>query len=204
MISLQTIHWSKLTFFVLSGSVGIFFSSHALVIVSLALLVLILFERHLKINIPSGIAGIFVAFIVLSLILGSYFNFYEKFPWWDDLLHAFYGAAFALVGFLIIQYISTKRNIENDILIICLFSFCFSVAFGALWEIYEFAYDQFFSGNMQRTDQGTGVTDTMNDIILESSSAFLVNVFIYFYIASGTKNWVGKIWESFLKVNTNT
>lgn len=204
MISLQTIHWSKLTFFILSGSIGIFFSSHALVIVSLALLVLILFERHINIKIPSGMASIFVGFIIFSLVLGSYFNFYEKFLWWDDLLHAFYGAAFALVGFLIIQYISTKRKIKNDILIICLFSFCFSVTFGAIWEIYEFAYDQFFNGNMQRTDQGNGVNDTMNDIILESLAALLVNVFIYIYIASGTKNWVGKIWESFLKVNTNT
>lgn len=201
MKRLHFIHFSKLSFFFLSAGLGVFFQSEALIIIALALLGLILFEHNLEIKIPSGMAIVFVGFIIFSLVFGSYWNFYERFSWWDDMLHGFYGGAFALIGFLLIQYISVRHGIKNSTFIICVFSFCFSVAFGAIWEIYEFSYDQLTGGNMQKTNQGNGVTDTMNDIILESIAALIVNIFIYFYIASGTQNWVGRVWQSFLKLN---
>lgn len=198
---LNIFHWSKLTLCLIALGLGIFFRSTPFIIVSIALLFLIRFEKRLKIKIPTGFSTTFILFIIFSLVLGSHYNFYERFSWWDDVLHAFYGAAFALIGFLVIQYISTRRGIENDALIICLFSFCFSVTFGVIWEIYEFSYDTITDGNMQSTEIGRGVNDTMHDLILESSSAFILNIFIYLYIKSGADNIVGLVWEDFLKVN---
>ncbi len=197
------VRFTKLTFFILCLGVGVILNSPPLAIISFSILFLILLEKQLSIKIPSGIASIFIGFIIASLVLGSYFDFYERFLWWDDLLHGFYGAAFALVGFILIQYVSSIRGIKNDALIVCLFSLCFSIACGAIWEIYEFAYDQFTGGNMQRTDQANGVTDTMHDIILESGAAFIVNVYIYLYITTGVQNWVSRIWEDFLNYNKN-
>ena len=147
------IQLTKITFFGICAIFGIFLQSTPLIIVSAALGFLLLFERYIQIQIPASMSIIFVLFIVFALVLGSYFDFYEKFLWWDDLLHGFYGAAFAFLGYLLIQHISYKRGISNDILVICLFSLCFSIAFGALWEVYEFTYDTLFDGNMQRTDQ---------------------------------------------------
>ena len=198
---LNAFHWSKLTLCLVALGLGVFFHSAPFIIVSLALLFLIRFEKRLKIKIPTGLATTFVLFIIFSLVLGSHYNFYERFSWWDDVLHAFYGAAFALIGFIIIQFISIRRGIENDAFIICLFSFCFSVTFGVIWEIYEFSYDSFTGGNMQRTEYGRGVNDTMHDLILESSSAFVLNIFIYLYIASGADNLITRVWEDFLKIN---
>lgn len=196
--------WTKRTFFFVSFGLGIFFGSMPLIIISGAFLLLISVERQLKIYIPTSIAVITVLFIIVSLVLGSYFDFYERFTWLDDLLHTFYGAAFAVIGFIIIQYLSIKRGVKNDILIVCLFSFCFAVAGGALWEIYEFTYDQITGGNMQRVNFGTGVTDTMHDIIVETIAAAVVNLYIYAYLKSGTKNWVARMAEDFISSNIQT
>lgn len=193
---------TKAGYFLICIGLGFWFRSPALFIISFALLLLIVFERQAKIKIPSSLGIIFTGFIICSLYLGSYLNFYERFLWWDDLLHAFYGGAFALIGFILINWLSNARGIQNDILIICLFSFCFAVAVGAIWEIYEYAFDSLTGGNMQRTDQGSGVTDTMNDIILESSTALIVNIYIYAYIKTGAQNWVGRIYENFRNTNS--
>ncbi|MBK1830687.1 hypothetical protein JIN77_08115 [Verrucomicrobiaceae bacterium R5-34] len=197
----KTFHWSKLTVTLAALVVAILVKSTPVMIVSACFLGLIAFERRLDILVPRGLALAFMIFCICSLVLGSYYNFYEKFSWWDDMLHAFYGGAFALIGFLFIQYLSYKRGVENDVLIICMFSFCFSVTFGAIWEIYEYSYDILTGGNMQRTEVGRGVDDTMHDIILESSSALVLNIFIYIYLRSGAHNVVGRVWESFLELN---
>lgn len=197
----HAIRWTKRGFFLVSLGLAIFLQSIPLAIISGAFLLLLSVERYFKIYIPVGLSVVTVLFIIVSLVFGSYFNFYERFAWLDDILHAFYGAAFAVIGFIIIQYLSVRRGITNDILIVCLFSFCFAVAGGAIWEIYEFGYDVLADGNMQRTDVGNGVTDTMSDIILETSAALVVNVYIYLYLKTGAKNWVSRLTDSFLASN---
>ncbi|BDS05646.1 hypothetical protein NT6N_06860 [Oceaniferula spumae] len=198
---LRTFHWSKLTVTLAALVLSILVKSEPGIIISASFLFLLSFQKRLNIHIPRGMAVTFMVFCICSLVLGSYYDFYEKFSWWDDMLHGFYGAAFALIGFLFIQYLSYKRGIENEVLIVCLFSFCFSVTFGAMWEIYEFTYDQITGGNMQRVEVGRGVDDTMHDIILESGSALVLNIFIYIYLRSGADNLIGRVWESFLKLN---
>lgn len=198
---LFVIRSTKITFFIVSAIAGALLQSPGLICIAIGLLFLLTLENRLDVKIPSGIATVFILFIILSLFLGSYHNFYERFPWWDDALHIFYGAGFALIGFIIIEFLSKKRRIQNDILVICLFSFCFSVAFGAIWEIYEFMYDTWLGGNMQRTDQGSGVSDTMNDIILESFAALAVNIYIYIYVRTGARNWISNVSNEFITLN---
>ncbi len=129
---------------------GILFGNMPFVIIAASLALISVFEKYLQIKIPNSFSMAFVIFMILSLILGSYANFYEKFLWWDDMLHFGYGIGFAIIGYLCIYFLSYKKGIQNHILIIVAFSFCFSVAFGAVWEIYEYAMDTYFGMNMQR------------------------------------------------------
>ncbi len=99
-----------------------------LIIIGASLLILVVSEKYLKIKIPLSFTIIFVVFMVLCLLLGSWLDFYEKFPWWDDLLHFSYGIGFSFVGYLIIYIIFQKNNLEDNIGIIILFSFCFTIA----------------------------------------------------------------------------
>lgn len=195
---LLLIHWTKVTFLLISAIAGALLQAPLLMLIAVSLLFLLALENRLHVIIPSGIATIFILFIICSLYLGSYHNFYERYSWWDDALHTFYGAAFALIGFIVIEFLSAKRGIRNDMLIICLFSFCFSVAFGAMWEIYEFMHDTLLGGNMQRIDQGNGVSDTMIDLMLGSLAALIVNIYFYLYVKTGARNWITTIAQPFI------
>src|SRR5690554_6094428 len=84
------VFWTKSSIFLLSLLAGIVLKSMGLMIVSSALFLLLFIERTTRLKIPSGIAVVFVLFVVLSLFLGSYYNFYERYYWWDSVLHAFY------------------------------------------------------------------------------------------------------------------
>ena len=51
-----------------------------------------------------------------------------------------------------------------------LFSFCFAITMGTIWEIYEFGLDQVFGLYMQRS----GIVDTMTDLMVDTVGAFFV------------------------------
>ena len=57
-------------------------------------------------------------------------------------------------------------------------SFSFAITIGALWEIFEFAMDQVFGLNMQKT----GLVDTMWDLIVDTLGAGLGATAGFFYL----------------------
>ena len=140
----SVLRFTKAGLFLILFYAGIFFRSTPFITISASLWVLTLFERYLNIKIPTSFSIVFVVFVVLSLVLWSYADFYEKFPWWDDMLHFSYCIWFSLIWYLIIYYLYYKKWVENDIFITVAFSFCFTVAFWAIWEIYEYSIDSFF------------------------------------------------------------
>lgn len=193
--------FTKIWLCVLALWFGIFFKSMGLIIIGASLLILVVSEKYLKIKIPLSFTIIFVVFMVLCLLLGSWLDFYEKFPWWDDLLHFSYGIGFSFVGYLIIYIIFQKNNLEDNIGIIILFSFCFTIAVWAMWEIYEFLGDSWWGFNMQSTEIWRWVNDTMHDIILATVASIIVNTYVYLYLKLHQKNWIWKLTDSFLKEN---
>ncbi len=190
----------KTTLFLILFLVWIFFKSVPFVIVSLAFASLSFFERYLKIKIPTSFSFCFVVFVILSLVLGSYWWFYEKFSWWDDMLHFSYWVGFSVIWYLLILVMWRKAWIEKHYVLIVIFSFCFSVCFWAIWEIYEYCADLFFWLNMQKTIE-YGIHDTMWDLILETFAALLTNIYIAAYLKSKKENWIWKITKDFFKLN---
>ena len=96
-------------------------------------------------------------------------------------------------GFTLVTILndSEKVSVTLSPLFVCLFAFCFALAVGAVWEIYEFTGDSFFGLNMQkfRTADGTlligraALSDTMKDIIIDSVGAFIVVIIGYFTLS---------------------
>lgn len=192
---------TKFSLFIITFWLWVFLKTIPLIILSAAFLILVLFEKRLKVKIPFSISTIFVLFMIATLTLWSYYDFYEKFSWWDDILHFFYGFWFSFIWYIIIQYISIKKWIQNEIFIVIIFSFCFSVSWWAIWEIYEYLIDTYFWMNMQRTEIWTWVTDTMHDIILETFAALITNIYIYIYLKFEKHNWISKLEKDFIKLN---
>lgn len=131
-------------------------------------------------------------FVLSALVAGELFGAYENFWWWDDALHTFAGVIIGLVGLLSIYYFNSKHTMDISPLFVAVFVFCFAMAMGAVWEIFEFAMDLLFGLNMQRWDmptgsivigaeyQGMGLRDTMSDIITSVVGSSVAAVFSYF------------------------
>lgn len=154
------------------GSLGM--SMLTLIFLSLPFLI----ERRFKLEFPREFLGVLLLFFYASMFLGTANHFYVRFWWWDKMLHGFSGIIFANLGYLFAMYLQSNEKVSSGLnrLLVALFSFCFSVASGAVWEIYEFSMDQIF-GTLY---QGIGINDTMTDIIADTLGALLFAIFLYY------------------------
>lgn len=154
-----------------------------------------------RVRFGSGMKIAIVLFIFGSELLGEIRSFYEIIPWWDNLLHSVSGVILGLVGFMLVYSLneSEKSSVNLSPVFVSLFAFCFALACGALWEIFEFSGDRLFNMDMQkfRPPKGTtelvtdtwrydaGLIDTMTDIIMDAVSAFAVSVLGFIKIKAG-------------------
>lgn len=149
-------------------------------------------ERSWSIDIPNYMEVIYFVFLYCAIYLGEVRNFYYLIPRWDTILHAFSGAMLGALGFTLVSILneSEKVRISLSPVFVSLFAFCFALASGALWEIYEFTFDGLLSLNMQKFALADGtllvgrmaLTDTMEDIIVDAVSALIIVVIGYFTI----------------------
>jgi hypothetical protein len=137
-----------------------------------------MFERKYKINLPIEFEFIIILFLYASLFLGELHGYYTKFWWWDVVLHSSSGIALGFAGFLIIYILHNIEKVQAKPIWIAIFAFCFALAIGAIWEIFEFSMDQLFNLNMQKS----GLMDTMWDLIIDSIGALITSSIGYYYI----------------------
>lgn len=133
--------------------------------------------RRYRIPLPAGFELLAVLFVFASLFLGEVRGYYTRFWWWDALLHTGAGFLLGILGFLLV-YSFNERGLGNLQLkpsFVALFSFTFSLALGALWEIFEFGMDQVFGLNMQKS----GLVDTMWDLIVNVIGAAAIALLGY-------------------------
>ena len=130
------------------------------------------------------IGKILFAVIIIFTILGEGFKFYQKFYWWDLLLHFIAGICFVSIGLGIAKCVP---NLKLKHMLI--FSFMFALTSHIAWELIEFICDIIFDLNMQRwrfdstmpdtygkiiSVRTPGVIDTMTDFIANISGALLM------------------------------
>lgn len=145
--------------------------------------------------IPPEFEGLAILFIFASLFLGEVRGYYTRFWWWDAVLHAGSGFLLGILGFLLV-YVLNQRHLGNLGLrpgFVALFAFSFSVSLGALWEIFEFAMDQIFGLNMQKS----GLVDTMWDLIVDAIGAGTIAILGYTHLKtvevdSFLEEWIEK------------
>lgn len=156
-------------------------------------------EKRLHIFLPLEFEFIIIAFIYATLFLGEVQGYYTRFWWWDSLLHFGSAIVLGIIGFLIIYTLNyePKIKIKLDAKFIALFAFSFAVMIGAVWEIFEFAMDQFFGMNMQKS----GLVDTMYDLIIDTIGAIIASVAGYFYIKGGEVPLFNNMIEKFVEDN---
>jgi len=153
-----------------------------------------LLTRRTKISIPAPFQIIILIFIFASMYLGEIHNYFYRFRWWDRMLHSVSAVILAYIGFLLIYALNKDRRMEVKLspFFMALFSFCFAIMIGTMWEIFEYIVDATLGVNMQKArnleqlygyfDTRLGVLDTMQDLIVDTIGAFAVSVIGYFHI----------------------
>ncbi len=147
-------------------------------------------EKKWSFDLPNYMSIFYFLFLYCAIYLGEVRNFYYLIPHWDTILHAFSGAMLGAFGFTLITILNNSERVKVALspLFVCLFAFCFALAVGAAWEIYEFSGDFLFGLNMQkfRTADGTlligraALSDTMKDLIIDALGALVVVIIGYF------------------------
>lgn len=160
-------------------------------------------ERRFRVYLPSSIQVIITLFIFAAQYLGEVRNFYEKFWWWDIMLHTTSGFVLGIIGFMFVYLLNKNysTNVTLSPIFIALFAFCFAVMIGAIWEIYEFSMDRLMGFNMQKFREAgqDGLIDTMVDLIVDSIGALIVSILGYLNIKENKQGSLSKTFSSWFK-----
>jgi len=151
------------------------------------------FHIHLPVRFFAGI----VLFIFGTIYLGEAFDFYEKYWWWDVLLHGGSAMGFGLVGFIFVFILFEGDRYAAPSWALSTMAFAIAVSIGVIWEIFEFAMDQTFGLNMQKS----GLVDTMWDLIVDVIGAFIGAWAGYGYLNGRDKNGLAGIIREFVAKN---
>lgn len=148
-------------------------------------------SKRFKLEIPNTVFYFYLIFLYGAIFLGEIQNFYYRFKYWDLILHTFSGGMIGFIGFSIVDILNNENeNVSLNPFFIAFFAFCFAVALGAIWEIYEFFCDGFFGINMQKFSLESGqkligrdaLADTMEDLIVDNIGALVASTIGYISI----------------------
>jgi hypothetical protein len=161
----------------------------------------VMLGRRFRVIIPAEFHLLAVVMVFASLFLGEVRGFFLRFWWWDVVLHASSGFLLGIFGFLLVFVLNRKEDIAVQLkpAFVALFAFAFSLALGALWEMFEFAMDQTFGVNMQKS----GLVDTMWDLIVDAVGALVVALLGYRYFRdTGDDSFLERWIVRFIRSNT--
>ena len=137
-----------------------------------------------RLGIPNFIYVMYYIFLYCAIFLGEVLDFYYLIPFWDIILHFFSGAMLGALGFILVSWLNDSDRVRVSLspAFVALFAFCFALSCGAIWEIYEYAFDGLLGLNMQKFITASGealvghaaLRDTMKDLIVDAAAALLM------------------------------
>jgi hypothetical protein len=156
-----------------------------------------LIERTFRITLPVEVDLTLTAFVFAHFMLGEVEDYYTRFWFFDLILHSSSGIVIGLVGFVIMYFFLYSSRVTANPLLVSVLSVSFSLAAGALWEIFEFGMDQLFGFNMQKS----GNIDTMSDLIVDFLGASVVGIGVYRYLTRDVDGLVKLTINRFIQYN---
>jgi hypothetical protein len=128
-----------------------------------------LVRRDLGILLPVELNFLIVLALFLHVV-GGFSGFYNNVPWWDHLTHIMSASLVAALGFSAV--VTIDKYVDTIYLprpFLMFFIVTFSMAFGVLWELMEFANDQIAGTMLQYS-----LDDTMVDLIFDGFGGFFI------------------------------
>ncbi len=153
--------------------------------------------RQLRVRLPIEFTLINCLFLYAAFALGEVRDFYQRFWWWDILLHSVSALMFGLIGFLLVYVFYSSQRVRMAPVYVALFSFVFALSVGTVWEIFEFLMDLGFGLNMQKS----GLVDTMTDLMVDAGGAAIAAWIGYHYVRGGDSLLGDRIIRRFVNNN---
>jgi len=186
---------------VLAFGFGVFRQDWSTVFISIVTLGISLYaivlSHRASIRIPASLLTALIVFVYATLFLGEVGDFYERFWWWDVVLHTGSAIGFGLIGAILLILLFRQEKVQASPVLVSMFVFAFAVAIGAVWEIFEFTMDQFFGLSMQKS----GLMDTMADLIVDSFGALLAAGTTYAYLTNGKQTMLTGVLDEAVQEN---
>ncbi|HNX01407.1 MAG TPA: hypothetical protein PLE74_11190 [Candidatus Cloacimonadota bacterium] len=168
-----------------------------------------------NIRIPPPFQIIIMLFIFASMYLGEIHSYFYRFRWWDSMLHTNSAIMLGYIGFLLIDALNndSRMHIRLSPFFMALFSFCFAIMIGTLWEIFEYSADALLGTNMQKArnlelvygifDTRLGVIDTMQDLMVDAIGALFVSIvgFVHLKFRKPDDSTFWKLHQQFISEN---
>lgn len=155
-------------------------------------------HKKWSVEIPNYMYIMYYIFLYCAIYLGEVRSFYFAVERWDMMLHTFSGAMLGALGFSLVSILNEDKRVPMHMspFFIAFFAFCFALACGVIWEIYEFTIDSIMKLNMQKyaLENGTlligraALLDTMEDLIVDTVGALIVCVVGYIGVKRSRHN----------------
>lgn len=114
---------------------------------------------------------IFVYILAIGALLGSCFDFYTIFVWFDLFLHFLSGIIFTSLGIDIIIRLFDNESVSNKYSICLIFGIMFSLSIALLWELFEYV------GSIVGFDmQEDSIINSFNSYLLSGTHLEVFNV----------------------------
>lgn len=220
----QTIFWITLALFVSNVLSAVFadeqqdasrfiFSAFSCFGMLVVIALPVLATRFFRVKIPRMIQLVYVVFAFCDIVLGDVINFFDRFKYWDAILHFISGVLLASLGFILINTLNKADSVSLRIspIYVAVSVFCFAVTGGVIWEIVEYCFDDLFGTNMQTyLDSTTGslvdknavylvgheaLKDTMWDLMLDAAGGLIVAVYGFFELKHEKKGMTTAAFE---------
>ena len=156
-------------------------------------------ERQFKVVLPIEFDLVLIIFIYASTFLGAVVDAYARFWWWDAVLHTSSGFILAYAAFLLFYILYKQGKLVPSTWLTGILVFSIGLAFGAVWEIFEFAMDNLFGLNMQKS----GLVDTMWDLIVDALGALVMAYIAGRYIERGGIGPIRRATKNFVRENSH-
>lgn len=132
--------------------------------------------------------------IFIGIVIGSYFELFDKVWWFDIFMHIMSGFVCAVFGYDFAVIIQRKKG-QCAATLAALFSIMFALSIAVGWEFYEFLMDTLHGTNLQLAKEGAetamfdmskyhneygylGLFDTMTDMMMNSIGGLFGMVFM--------------------------
>ena len=155
------------------------------------------FEDRFKIHLPLSVSAVIVLFLFATLFLGEIGDFYERYWWWDVVMHSGSALGIGLIGFVLIFMLFEGDKYAAPAYALALLSVFVAIAIGGIWEIFEYLMDSWFAMNMQKS----GLQDTMWDMIVNAIGATIAGLSGYFYLRGKWFGGLSRTIDQFVKAN---